>query len=73
MSHERCPTFFKKKKTWLYVSYLLILQNNLHTFSATIKNTEGKYVSASEETEKLDLSAERIKILNKENFQALKI
>jgi hypothetical protein len=43
------------KKTCFYVSYLPFLQNPLHTFSATIKNTENKYVSASQVTEKLDL------------------
>ena len=71
MSHERCPTIFKKN--CLYVSYLLFLQSHLHTFSEIIKNTESKYVPASEVIEKLDLLAERIKILNKDTFQTLKI
>lgn len=71
MSHERCPTILKK--TCFYVSYLLFLQSHLHTFSTNIKDTESKYVSASEVTEKLDLLAERIKILNKDTFLALKI
>jgi len=42
-------------------------------FLQPLKTLKVKYVSASAVTENLDLSAERIKILNKATFQALKI
>lgn len=46
------------KKTCLNVSCLLFLQSRLKAFSATIKNIEVKYISASEVAEKIDLMAE---------------